>query len=177
MLSGLGEAEAAELLEELWSLADISPVGGRPASEIVGRLVRRGGAGAANLTDDQADQVRRYLAIEGEPRGALDAVSKLAAASGADLDAGLQAWTQRLDAFAAAGAPLDRARFRAGFGRGFGYYDGFLFDIVSAALGEDRPVAGGGRYDGLLIRLGSAHPSGAVGCMVRPGRAWKEASE
>ena len=67
--------------------------------------------------------------------------------------------------------------FTASFGRAFGYYDGFLFDVVSAALGDDRPVAGGGRYDTLLVRLGSAHPSGAVGCMVRPGRAIKEGGE
>jgi ATP phosphoribosyltransferase regulatory subunit len=177
VLAGLGEADAAQLLDELWSLAGIRPVGGRPAGEIVGRLVRRGDAGQASLSEDQAEQVRRYLAIEGQPAAALDAVGKLAAALGADLSADLDAWTGRLAALAAAGAPMAKARFDAGFGRGFGYYDGFLFDIVSDALGDDRPVAGGGRYDGLLVRLGSAHPSGAVGCMVRPGRAWKEAAE
>jgi ATP phosphoribosyltransferase regulatory subunit len=177
VLAGLGEAEAAELLDELWSLADIRPVGGRPATEIVGRLVRRGAAGPVSLTEDQAELVRRYLAIEGEPRSALDAVARLAAASGADLDAVLEVWGRRLDALARAGAPLERARFSASFGRAFGYYDGFLFDIVSDALGQDRPVAGGGRYDGLLVRLGSAHPSGAVGCMVRPGRAIAEGGE
>jgi ATP phosphoribosyltransferase regulatory subunit len=177
VLAGLGEADAAQLLDELWSLAGIRPVGGRPASEIVGRLVRRGVGGATNLTEDQAEQVRRYLAIAGEPAAALDAIGKLAAAAGADLSADLDAWTGRLAALAAAGAPIAKARFDAGFGRGFGYYDGFLFDIVSDALGADRPVAGGGRYDGLLVRLGSTHPSGAVGCMVRPGRAWKEAAE
>jgi ATP phosphoribosyltransferase regulatory subunit len=64
------------------------------------------------------------------------------------------------------GLPLDEARFAAGFGRGFGYYDGFLFDIVSPALGEDRPVAGGGRYDGLLQTLGAPAPVPAVGCAV-----------
>jgi ATP phosphoribosyltransferase regulatory subunit len=177
VLAGLGEAEAAELLDELWTLADIRPVGGRPASEIVGRLVRRGSAGRASLSEDQADMVRRYLAIEGQPKPALDAVAKLAAASGADIDAALEVWARRLQALERAGAPLDKSRFSASFGRAFGYYDGFLFDVVSKALGDDRPVAGGGRYDGLLVRLGSAHPSGAVGCMVRPGRAVLEGGE
>jgi ATP phosphoribosyltransferase regulatory subunit len=177
VLVGLSEEDAAGLLEELWSLADIRPVGGRPAGEIVGRLIRRGAEGASNISEDQAEQVRRYLAIDGEPTAALDAVGKLASASGADLSAHLDAWSQRLAAITGAGAPLARARFCAGFGRGFGYYDGFLFDVVSRTLGEDRAVAGGGRYDSLLVRLGSAHPSGAVGCMVRPGRACKEAAE
>ena len=115
--------------------------------------------------------------VEGKPKAALDAVAKLASASAIDLDGALETWMRRLAAFKDAGLPLDQVRFAAGFGRGFGYYDGFLFDIVSEALGEDRPVAGGGRYDGLLVRLGSAHPTAAVGCMVRPGRAWKEAAE
>jgi ATP phosphoribosyltransferase regulatory subunit len=61
----------------------------------------------------------------------------------------------------------------AGFIRAFGYYDGFLFEIRSTALGEESPIAGGGRYDSLPTRLGGAAPSaGAVGCMVRPARAW-----
>ena len=61
-----------------------------------------------------------------------------------------------------------------GFGRAFGYYDGFLFEVRSQALDPDSPVAGGGRYDTLLGRLGAESPSTgtAVGCMVRPARAW-----
>ena len=63
-------------------------------------------------------------------------------------------------------------RFSAAFGRAFGYYDGVLFEVRSEALGDDQPVAAGGRYDGLAARLGHALATGAVGCMVRPGRAW-----
>jgi ATP phosphoribosyltransferase regulatory subunit len=63
-------------------------------------------------------------------------------------------------------------RFSAAFGRAFGYYDGALFEVRSAALGEDQPVAAGGRYDGLPAQLGAHLETGAVGCMVRPGRAW-----
>ena len=71
-----------------------------------------------------------------------------------------------------AGVPLARTRFSAAFGRAFGYYDGVMFEVRSAALGEDQPVAAGGRYDSLPGRLGAELPTGAVGCMVRPGRAW-----
>ena len=69
------------------------------------------------------------------------------------------------------GIPEGALRFSAAFGRSFGYYDGVLFEVRSAALGEDQPVAAGGRYDGLAARLGARLPTGAVGCMVRPGRA------
>jgi len=52
------------------------------------------------------------------------------------------------------------------------YYDGVLFEVRSAALGPDQPVAAGGRYDALPQRLGARVKTGAVGCMVRPGRAY-----
>ena len=53
-----------------------------------------------------------------------------------------------------------------------GYYDGLTFEVRSEALGPDRPVAVGGRYDGLLARLGGKGDTRAVGCMVRPWRAY-----
>ena len=65
-------------------------------------------------------------------------------------------------------------RLSTAFGRDFGYYDGMLFEVRSAALGEHRSVAAGGRYDSLVARLGSDLACSAVGCMVRPGRAWRE---
>ena len=76
-------------------------------------------------------------------------------------------------ALKAEGLPADRLRFATAFGRAFGYYDGFLFEVRSAALDAERPVAAVGRYDGLLARLGARRPLGAVGCMVRPWRAFK----
>ena len=73
------------------------------------------------------------------------------------------------------GVPVDRLRFSAAFGRTFGYYDGMVFEVRSAALGDEQPVAAGGRYDGLPDRLGASLQTGSVGCMVRPGRAWAAA--
>jgi histidyl-tRNA synthetase len=62
----------------------------------------------------------------------------------------------------------------AAFGRAFGYYDGFLFEVRSDALGDERPVAAGGRYDGLPARLG-ARPR----TRTRPARwaAWSARRE
>ena len=68
---------------------------------------------------------------------------------------------------------LDHDSHKA-FGRAFGYYDGFVFEVRSAALDAERPVSAGGRYDGLMTRLGGKARTGAVGCMVRPWRAWSE---
>lgn len=168
LLGGLGEAEAVALLEEVWSLAGVSPVGGRPTAEIARRLAARGGEGArARLSEDQIGRVRAFLAIEDSPAVALGALAGL---GGARLDERLGEWRRRLELLAEAGVPLEGARFGAGFGRAFGYYDGALFEVRSAALGAERPLAAGGRYDGLAARLGGAG-TGAAGCMVRPARA------
>ncbi len=170
LLGGLGEAEAVALLEEVWSLAGVSPVGGRPTAQIARRLAARGGEGArARLTDDQIGRVRAFLSIEDAPDIALSALAGL---GGARLEARLGEWRRRLELLAEAGVPLDAARFGAGFGRAFGYYDGALFEVRSAALGAERPLAAGGRYDGLVTRLGG-NGSGAAGCMVRPARAFE----
>ncbi|HEY2178688.1 MAG TPA: ATP phosphoribosyltransferase regulatory subunit [Caulobacteraceae bacterium] len=173
LLRGLGEDEAAAVLEEIWALAAIEPVGGRSAGDIVHRLARRAAAGAApRLSAAEADLIGRYLAIVDEPAAALAAVSALAGGGGGPLAPVLAAWDKRLAALGEAGA--GRRRLATAFARGFGYYDGVLFEVRSTALGEDQPVAAGGRYDGLPARLGHPLATGAVGCMVRPGRAWRD---
>jgi ATP phosphoribosyltransferase regulatory subunit len=170
LLSGLSEAEAATVLEEMWALAGIAPVGGRGPAEIAQRLIRRAEADRAPaLSADQADRIRRFLAIEAAPAQAFGVIREL---GGAGLEAPLADWSRRLDLLAAAGVPVEQARFSAALGHAFDYYDGLTFEIRSAALEGDRAVAVGGRYDSLPARLGGAAGSQAVGCMIRPWRAW-----
>lgn len=178
LLAGLPEDEAALVLEELWALAGIQPVGGRGAAEIAYRLVSRTeSAKGPRLSPAQAERVRGFLAISDKPALALEAAAKLAGSKSRALSTALEGWGKRLAGMAGRGAPLDRMRLSTAFGRQFGYYDGMLFEVRSAALGEDRPVAAGGRYDGLLGRLGGKATGGAVGCMVRPARAWSGGEE
>ncbi len=175
LLAGLPEAEAAAVLQDLWALAGIEPAGGRSASEIVHRLAERTAvARAPELTAEQATLISRFLAISDAPAKALEAVARLAAPGGHALEAALKGWARRLAALKDEGAPMSAMRFSTAFGRDFGYYDGVLFEVRSAALGEQRPIAAGGRYDSLFSRLGANLACGAVGCMVRPGRAWKD---
>ncbi len=177
LLAGLSETAAAAVLEEIWALAGIEPVGGRSAAEIVHRLGERAALAAApRLTAAHAELTGRFLAIAGDPAQALGEIARLVVDGAAGLEAAQASWTRRLRALTDAGVPAGRIRFSAAFGRAFGYYDGVLFEIRSDALGEDQPVAAGGRYDSLPSRLGAALPTGAVGCMVRPGRAWSGAS-
>ena len=173
VLSHLSESDAAGVLEEIWAMAGVEPVGGRSAAEIVHRLAERAAvAGAPRLGPGQVPLITRFLAIAGDPAQCLADVASLVGSGSPALEAARVAWERRLAALAQAGVPLARTRFSAAFGRAFGYYDGVMFEVRSAALGDDQPVAAGGRYDSLPARLGAELPTGAVGCMVRPGRAW-----
>jgi ATP phosphoribosyltransferase regulatory subunit len=178
LLTGLPEAEAVAVLEDLWALAGIEPAGGRSAAEIVHRLAERAAvARAPRLTAEQAALIGRFLGISDTPAAALEAVAQLAGPGGRKLEAALKGWSRRLAALADEGAPAGAMQLTTAFGRDFGYYDGVLFEVRSAALGEHRPVAAGGRYDSLFGRLGANLACGAVGCMVRPGRAWREGAQ
>ncbi|MGA0605609.1 ATP phosphoribosyltransferase regulatory subunit [Phenylobacterium sp. VNQ135] len=173
ILSGLSEAQAGALLEEVWSLAGVEPVGGRGPAEIAARLVRKAEAASAPaLTEEQAAAIRAFMAIDDAPDAALARVGELAGRKDQALKAALAAWARRLEALAKVADP-HRMSFAPALGHAFDYYDGLTFEVVSDALGADRPVAVGGRYDGLLGRLGGGEGR-AVGCMVRPWRAWSE---
>jgi ATP phosphoribosyltransferase regulatory subunit len=178
LLAGLSEQAAAGVLEEIWALAGIEPVGGRSAAEIVHRLAERAALSASpRLTPEQADLTRRFLGIAGEPEVALDEAVRLVGGRSNGLEQARSAWARRVALLTDAGVPADRILFSAAFGRAFGYYDGVLFEVRSTELGDDRPVAAGGRYDSLPAKLGGDVSTGSVGCMVRPGRAWAGAPE
>lgn len=172
LLSGLSEAQAGALLEEVWTLAGVEPVGGRGPAEIAARLVRKAeAAGAPALTEAQAAAIRAFMAIDDAPQAALARVRELAGRKDRELQAALGGWDRRLEALGQA-APAGRMRFVPALGHAFDYYDGLTFEVRSDALGADRPVAVGGRYDSLLARLGGVGQARAVGCMVRPWRAF-----
>ncbi|MBS0331492.1 MAG: ATP phosphoribosyltransferase regulatory subunit [Proteobacteria bacterium] len=170
LLSGLPEAQAAAMLEEIWALAGIEPVGGRGPAEIAARIVRRAAAAEAPaLTAAQAEAVQAFMAISEAPVAGLERVRALGGKTPA-LDAALADWDARLAALR--DIPPGRMRFAPALGHAFDYYDGLTFEVRSEALGADRPVASGGRYDGLLARLGGAADARAVGLVVRPWRAF-----
>ena len=172
LLSGLTEDQAAGMLEEVWALAGVEPVGGRGPAEIAQRLVRKAEAAATpSLTREQAAAIQAFMAISDTPAAGLKQVRGLGGKAAA-LEAALDAWEARLKALAE--IPADRLRFAPALGHAFDYYDGLTFEVRSAALGDGRPVASGGRYDGLLARLGGPAQARAVGCVIRPWRAWSE---
>ena len=49
---------------------------------------------------------------------------------------------------------------------GWDYYSGFIFKLQVEGADFDHPLVAGGRYDGMLTRLGSPRPIPAVGFSV-----------
>jgi ATP phosphoribosyltransferase regulatory subunit len=174
LLAGLPEDQAAALLEEVWALAGVEPVGGRGPAEIAARLVRKAEAARAPaLTETQSEAIRAFMAIDDAPPYAFARMRELAGRKDRALAAALAGWDARLQDLSQT-VPAERMRFTPALGHAFDYYDGITFEVRSAAVGPDRAVAVGGRYDGLLARLGGRDNARAVGCMVRPWRAWGE---
>ena len=50
--------------------------------------------------------------------------------------------------------------------RGLDYYTGFVFELHDGERRVEQQLVAGGRYDGLLTRLGAAAPIPAVGFAV-----------
>lgn len=173
LLAGSPEDEAAQVLEEVWALAGIEPVGGRTANEIAHRLTRRDQrSDRVRLPAAASVAIRAYLNIDSAADAALDQAADLFGDDSA-LSARLDVWRARRTRLLDVGVPAGRLKFTTAPGRSFDYYDGARFEILSAALGPSRPVGAGGRYDGLLARLGG-RANAAVGCMIRPWRAFAE---
>lgn len=164
-LAGSDPKGAHALVTDLLSIAGITTVGGRSVGEIADRFLEQSALGAAaKLPRDVRGLIERFLAIAGDPDEAAADLRAFAAEANmmATLASALDLFESRAGFLAARGIDLKRVRFSTAFGRGFDYYTGFVFELTDPKRTGD-PLVAGGRYDGLLTRLGSAHPIPAVG--------------
>lgn len=163
-LKGADPAEARAFVKDLLSIAGLKAVGGRTPAEIADRFLEKAEDGGSGLSARQEDILRQFAAISGAPAAVASGVRALATAHDVDLDAALAHFEARNAAFAARGLDLDRLAVSTAFARNLDYYTGFVFEFV--APGRDRPAIAGGRYDGLLRRLGAGKDCPAVGCAI-----------
>ena len=160
-LAGSDPKGARAVVTDLLSIAGISAVGGRSVGEIADRFLEQAALGAsARLPQDVRKLIERFLAVSGDPDSAAVDLRALAADAKLDLGAALDAMESRTGFFAARGLEIGALKFATAFGRGFDYYTGFVFEVTD---GTGETLVAGGRYDGLLTRLGSANPIPAVG--------------
>ncbi|MBI3704833.1 MAG: ATP phosphoribosyltransferase regulatory subunit [Rhizobiales bacterium] len=167
-LAGSDPKGAHALVTDLLSIAGINAVGGRSVAEIADRFLEQSALGAsAKLPREVRGLIERFLGVQGDPDEAVAALRAFAAEADMNgaLNPALDLFESRNGFLAARGIDLKRVRFSTGFGRGFDYYTGFVFELTDPARTGD-PLVAGGRYDGLLTRLGASEPIAAVGFAV-----------
>ncbi len=167
-LAGSDPKGAHALVTDLLSIAGINAVGGRSVAEIADRFLEQSALGASTkLPRDVRGLIERFLAIDGDPDESAAELRALAADAslGNELGPALDLFESRNGFLAARDIDLKRIKFSTAFGRGFDYYTGFVFELTDPARTGD-PLVAGGRYDGLLTRLGSPEPIAAVGFAV-----------
>ncbi len=167
-LAGSDPKGAHALVTDLLSIAGINAVGGRSVGEIADRFLEQSALGASSkLPRDVRGLIERFLAIAGDPDEAATALRALAADANLtnEMAPALDLFESRNGFLAAREIDLRRVTFSTAFGRGFDYYTGFVFELTDPARTGD-PLVAGGRYDGLLTRLGAVEPIAAVGLAV-----------
>ncbi len=111
-----------------------------------------------------------YLTIASSAATAPERIRSLARQNHLDIEPALTAFERRLALAAEEGVDLTQAQFGAGFGRAFEYYTGFVFEILSPAIGDTIPIGGGGRYDTLVSAISGTLPVPAVGGAIHTER-------
>jgi len=160
--------EAVRAVEDVFSIAGVQPVGGRGAAEIAERLRESVQEGAPAGSD--VERLKAFLSIEAPVASAVDTLADFSRDAGLDLASAIDAFSQKLSlSEALRPAYWTGAVYSGQVGRRFEYYDGFVFDLVRPGQAE-RPVAAGGRYDGLLSRMGAGTPVTAIGAALRVDR-------
>jgi ATP phosphoribosyltransferase regulatory subunit len=168
-LAGSDPKAAHALVTDLLSIAGITAVGGRSVGEIADRFLEQAALGAqTSLPRETRALIEKFLAISGDPDEAAAELRAFARQTFVPqakiaLDAALDLFESRTGFLAARGVDVARLRFSTAFGRGLDYYSGFVFELHAPSPHANGPLVAGGRYDGLLARLGSAGPIPAVG--------------
>src|SRR5271163_2818229 len=161
-LAGSDPMAAHHLVTDLLSIAGIAAVGGRSVAEIAERFLEQAALGTGTrLPRETRELIERFLAVRGDPDEAAGELRALAADAKLALAPALDLFETRTGFLAARGVDVRAIHFSTGFGRGFDYYTGFVFELHDPR--SKGPLIAGGRYDGLLTRLGAREPIPAVG--------------
>ena len=164
-LAGSDRKAALALVSDLISIAGATNLSGRTNAEIADRFLEQSTMAGGALPKETVAALERFLSIAGEPDDALAQLRRLAADAKLDISAAIDLLESRIGFMAARGLDVAKIRFATSFGRGIDYYTGFEFELHATGNGGE-PLVAGGRYDGLLTRLGAAAPIPAVGFSV-----------
>jgi ATP phosphoribosyltransferase regulatory subunit len=178
MLDGADKQGARAFVEDLLRIAGIASVGGRTPGEIADRFLEQAALKTGlGFSAEKGAIIEQFLRIEGDPDYASAQMRGLAGEAGLDLSESLDSFDMRLGFIAALGVDVAGLFFAASFTRNLDYYTGFVFEAHDRLRPDDKPIAGGGRYDQLLQRLGADHAIPAVGAAIWIGRLRQDRAE
>jgi ATP phosphoribosyltransferase regulatory subunit len=161
------EALVGDYLEE----HGLELIGARTIREIASGLrATVADAKAEPMSQASADLIEAYLGVNAPAPASGAQLQDLMRRRGIDLGEALETYHRRLQLLAAAGVDPAVVQFQAEFGRSLEYYTGFVFEVSVPRLGLHSPIAGGGRYDGLLKAVGAPEDVPAVGAMIHTER-------
>jgi len=163
-------SRAEELVANYLETNDLPLSGNRTLGEITERLLDHAAdLRAEPLPREVATIIDYYLAVDASPREAIDRIATIGQGAGIDLGPALYVLSRRFDLLEEGGINVGSASFATEFGRDLEYYSGLVFQIE---VGGDKasPIAGGGRYDGLLRSVGAPAEVPAVGSAVHTER-------
>lgn len=163
--------EAARRVGSYLDEQAIALVGVRTLEEISQSLAKiAADRRAERLPAETANLIESYIGVKAPARAAGARVKDLIRASGIDISPALDRYHKRLQLLSELGVDVARAEFSAEFGRSLEYYTGFVFEVQAPDLGPTSPVAGGGRYDGLMKMCGAPTNVPAVGGAIHTER-------
>lgn len=162
-LVDVSDDEATKIVAEVLDIAKLKTHEARGANEIAKRLKQK--AMRANTKPLNADFVKNFMAIleiNDAPLNAIEKINVMAKKIGVDLSGWNNIWRDKFEKINQNNSKFIAAKF----GR-FEYYDGFAFDIFSKD--NERAIASGGRYNGLIFQLSNGEfDICAVGAVIRP---------
>jgi ATP phosphoribosyltransferase regulatory subunit len=174
LLAGLKQADQAGAEARVAAYVDAQGhdvFGARTLQEITQSLQALAlDAGARPLDGRIAEMIERIVAVSVPLPQAPRAIAALARNAGVSMAGPLEAFEARTRALAATDLDVATVQFSGEFGRTLEYYSGFVFEIALAGLPLASPVAGGGRYDGLMRACGARGDVPAVGAAIHTER-------
>jgi len=170
-LSSAQESDATQIVARFLDEEGIELVGARTVSEIATNLqVILNDAKAEPLSENTAALIENYIEVSAPARAAGARLKDLMRDQGVDISKALDAYHRRLQLLSEVGVNTTNTEFSAEFGRSLEYYSGFVFEISVPTLGPRSPIAGGGRYDGLLRLCGAEEDIPALGSAIHTER-------
>ena len=148
---------------------DAPMIGLRHRDAIEARIARLYAAAAvAPLSEAEVDLLDAILRVRDLVPKALASLRDIAIQMPA-LTPALDRLEARMAAVTARGIAVETLDFEASYGRtSMEYYDGFVFGFYAEGRPDLPPIASGGRYDALTLRLGQGCEIPAVGGVIRP---------